>query len=72
MNADDFARRSLFKLGVKSEATFPLRLLRFMETTPPTDPRRQRIEQFLHLARERQAQAHCLAVFSPYLGGSKR
>lgn len=56
MNTSKFAQRTLARLGVLTPETRAERLAQFLHDTPAHDPRRQRIEQLLQLARERRNQ----------------
>jgi len=60
MNPDDYARRCMKRLvaGRMTEKRRYERLIHFLSTTPADDPRRQRVEELLQLARERRDRAN--------------
>jgi hypothetical protein len=55
--AISLARRAFTRIGVLDNAPRAELLAQFLQTTPASDPRRQRAEQLLQLARDRREAA---------------
>ena len=57
MNAAQFTRRTLIRLGVMTPEIRAERLAQFLQTEPLNSPRRRQVEQLLQTARDRRDEA---------------